>query len=183
METQILDFFKTFSDLTRLRVAALLAEQALSAEEITARLGLRQGEIYRHLAMIEKLGLLRKQDEQFSLDAKALESLSRGVLAGQRPAVEVRSNDPNAEAFDHKALRSFSLPDGRLREIPLHEKKRLAVLRHVVQIFEPGVHYSEKEVNEALKRFHDDYATLRRSLYDARLLERAANGSEYWRDK
>jgi hypothetical protein len=95
----------------------------------------------------------------------------------------VLSSDPNADAFDHKTLRSFSLPDGRLREIPLHEKKRLAVLRHVVQVFTPGVHYSEKEVNQTLKRFHEDTATLRRCLYDARLLQRTANGSEYWRDK
>jgi hypothetical protein len=76
-------------------------------------------------------------------------------------------------AFDRKVLTDFSLADGHLKTIPAQRKKLLAVLRHVVQSFEPGVHYSEKQVNEIPGRFHEDTVTLRRELVGAQL--------EYWR--
>jgi hypothetical protein len=181
MDEQVLDFFKTFSDINRIKIAALLAEQPAGADEIATRLGLRPVDVTRHVTMIERLGLLRSEGDRFCLDIKALERLSREALAGRRPAVEVQSKDPNADAFDHKTVRNYSLPDGRLREIPLTEKKFLAVLRHVAQVFEPGRKYTEKEVNEVLKQFHADFATLRRGLYDAHLIERSPDGAAYWR--
>ncbi|CAN5920546.1 hypothetical protein BH23ACT10_BH23ACT10_05690 [soil metagenome] len=39
--------------------------------------------------------------------------------------------------------------------------------------------YGEPEVNELLRRFHDDHATLRRALVDEGFLDRS--GGEYWR--
>jgi hypothetical protein len=39
--------------------------------------------------------------------------------------------------------------------------------------------YGEPEVNELLRRFHDDHATLRRTLVDEGFLDRS--GGEYWR--
>jgi hypothetical protein len=53
------------------------------------------------------------------------------------------------------------------------------VLHYIAQVFEPGIRYSEKEVNVALRAFHDDYAALRRYLVDDHLLSR--ENSVYWR--
>lgn len=53
------------------------------------------------------------------------------------------------------------------------------MLDHHVQMFEPGVRYTEKDVNTALRAFHDDHAALRRYLVDEGLLSRE-NGM-YWR--
>jgi hypothetical protein len=181
MEEQVLDFFKTFSDANRLRIAALLLDEACTVEEIAGRLKIKISDLPRQLAQIEKMGLLRQEGDRYRLDTKALEALSRQVLAGARPQVNVRSNDENADDFDQKTLKSYSLPDGRLREIPLQEKKLQAILRHVVQVFEPGVRYNEKQVNEMMKRFHPDSAMLRRSLVDFKMIEREQNGSSYWR--
>ncbi len=36
--------------------------------------------------------------------------------------------------------------------------------------FQPEVHYSEKQVNEILARFHDDTATLRREMIVYKLM-------------
>jgi hypothetical protein len=44
--------------------------------------------------------------------------------------------------------------------------------------FDPGRRYAEREVNEIISRTHDDYATLRRELVDARLLARERD--VYW---
>ena len=75
-------------------------------------------------------------------------------------------------------LQSF-LVEGRLRAIPSKRDKQLVVLDYVVQVFEPGVRYPEKEVNVALRAFHDDYAALRRYLVDEGMLTRENN--VYWR--
>ena len=69
--------------------------------------------------------------------------------------------------------------DGRITSIPAAHGKRLVVLDWLAQDFEPGVRYSERQVNAILERRHPDTATLRRYLVDERLLDRA--GGEYWR--
>jgi len=179
MEEQVLDFFKTFASADRLRLAALLLDEACTVDEMAQRLKLRPVEIPRQLAQIEKLGLLQKEGPRYRLDAKALETLSRTVLAGRRPAVEARSNDENADDFERTVVKNYSLPDGRLKDIPMQEKKLVAILKHVVQVFEPGVEYNEKQVNEALKRFHPDSATMRRALVDRNMIKRELNGTGY----
>ncbi|MBB6669874.1 DUF2087 domain-containing protein [Cohnella nanjingensis] len=71
-------------------------------------------------------------------------------------------------------------PDGPLSHIPKKEKRKLVVLRHLADTFEPGKRYTEKEVNEALKARFEDHATLRRNLIDYRFMDREPNGSHYW---
>jgi len=51
----------------------------------------------------------------------------------------------------------------------------------LVAVFEPGVNYTEKEINTIIRRFNVDTAGLRRDLIDSGLLARESNGSKYWR--
>ena len=44
-----------------------------------------------------------------------------------------------------------------------------------------GTRYSEKQVNEILKRYHEDTATLRRELVGFGLMQREGGEGEYWR--
>ena len=76
-------------------------------------------------------------------------------------------------------LSRFLTDEGRLHTMPVKRTKRLIVLDYVAQCFEPGRTYAESEVNDALLRFHDDYAALRRYLVDEQFLAREAN--VYWR--
>ncbi len=71
MEERVLDFFKTFIDVNRIRLAALLAQETLTIEEIASRLRLKVNDVIRHLNLIEKNGLLRKDAGHYSLDVKA----------------------------------------------------------------------------------------------------------------
>lgn len=71
------------------------------------------------------------------------------------------------------------IKDGRIVQLPRHKAKRLVILDLLAQEFEPGVHYSERELNEVLRRFHPDTAALRRYLVDEEFMEREAG--EYWR--
>jgi hypothetical protein len=78
-----------------------------------------------------------------------------------------------------RVLRNFMTADGRLHTIPSKRAKRLIVLDHIAQSFEPGRTYQEREVNAIIERFHPDYAALRRYLVDDQFLTREDN--VYWR--
>ena len=177
MEEQILSFFRTLCDANRLKMAGLLGIQPLTLEQLTAQLGMRPQEATKHLERLVQAGLVTRRGAAFALDSKALETLARTALADerQRPSQE----DFNGEADERKVLRAFILPDGRIKEFPAQQKKRLIVLRHVAQSFESGKRYPEKEVNEHLHRFLDDHASLRRYLIDDKLMQR--EGGFYWR--
>ncbi len=79
---------------------------------------------------------------------------------------------------DIEALRPF-VRDGMLTKIPRKQAKREVLLDWLAQSFEPGRHYSERQVNDALRTVHPDFATLRRLLVDEGFLDRDAES--YWR--
>ena len=79
-----------------------------------------------------------------------------------------------------RVLRAFFVGD-RLRAIPATHSKRLVVLDVLAQDFEPGVRYSEKQVNLILGKRHADTAALRRYLVDDGFLEREGGAGSYWR--
>jgi hypothetical protein len=89
----------------------------------------------------------------------------------------------DADAYDKKVIRDYTRRDGSLKILPSQRKKLQAILRYVVQGFDAGKRYSEKQVNEILAGYHDDTATLRRELVGYGLMKREGGGGEYWREK
>jgi hypothetical protein len=79
---------------------------------------------------------------------------------------------------EEKILHTF-VQDGRLVRMPARHSKKLVILRWLVERFEPGVSYPERQVNEMLARVDPDYAMLRRYLVDAGLMQR--DQGIYWR--
>jgi len=192
---QLTLFFKIFANVERLKIAGLLANETLNAAQIAGRLSLQPYQVLRHLEQMESLGVVkvvspadaaaarpagRSRNEApalYRLDTAAIEALSKQVLAGSRPTA--RPEDFEGEAYERKVLSDFMTADGRLKSIPNQEKKRQVILRHLVQAFQPGERYPEKQVNELLRRYHEDTAALRRYLVDGGLLEREQG--VYWR--
>jgi hypothetical protein len=85
-----------------------------------------------------------------------------------------------AERRRANVLRSFVDGD-RLTAIPASHSKRLVILDVLAQDFEPGVRYSEKQVNLVLGKRFADTAALRRYLVDDGFLDREGGGGPYWR--
>ena len=80
-------------------------------------------------------------------------------------------------------LAPFMTPEGQLAALPAKHKKKLAALWYLAGRLEAGRQYTEPEINDLLDAwtlFHDP-ATLRRELYNKRLLDRSADCSRYWR--
>lgn len=89
-------------------------------------------------------------------------------------------DESSSDAKRERVLRAF-FRDGRLRSIPAAHGKRQIVLDVLAQDFEPGVRYSEKQVNLIIGKRHPDAAALRRYLVDDGFLEREGGGGSYWR--
>ena len=60
------------------------------------------------------------------------------------------------------------------------DEKRNLVLKTIVNQFEKGKKYTNKEVDAILKEIYQDYATIRRSLIDYGFMERTGDNREYW---
>ncbi|MEG9296427.1 DUF2087 domain-containing protein [Mangrovibacillus sp. Mu-81] len=63
-----------------------------------------------------------------------------------------------------KVLNNFMEKNGKVKTIPAQQKKKLFLLEHMAEGLKVGTKYSEKEINEYIKHFHDDFATLRREF-------------------
>lgn len=69
--------------------------------------------------------------------------------------------------------------DGKLRQIPKKNKGKQELFRFFAEQFDDAKVYTEKEINEKLKNFYDDFAILRRYLVDYGYLLRDQYGKEY----
>ena len=177
-------FFKALADANRLKVLGLLAQRPYSGEELAALLDLKPSTVSHHLAKLAEAGLVSARAQGYysvyQLETAALEKV-RLLFPGQDVAAAAAEVD--ADAYDRKVVADFSRPDGSLKTIPSQRKKLEAILRHVVQSFEPGRRYSEPQVNEILAHFHPDTASLRRELVGYGMMQREGGGGDYWRKK
>lgn len=153
--------FKALADPARLRILGLLAERGHAGHELADRLSLTPPTISHHMRRLVAARLVEvepdAQSRIYSLRTDAIRELS-GSLPTDRNA------HPATEVED-AVLRAFF--DGpRLRQIPASRKKRVIVLRRLLERFAPGRAYPESEVNDLLREAHDDVATLRRELVD-----------------
>src|SRR5690606_10872677 len=131
---------------------------------------------------LSKVGLVTAQADSYynmyQLETKALEAMAQRLLAKETlPAVVA---DVDVDAYDKKVLQTYLTPAGRIKAFPSQQKKFQVLLRHVVQVFEPDQRYSEKQVNDMLRQYHDDTAELRRSLVETGLMKREGGGRDYW---
>ena len=84
------------------------------------------------------------------------------------------------EAEREEKIKKFFGEDGSLIRFPKKEKDKLIVLMKIAGEFTSNRIYSEKEVNEILKGYYDDYVLLRRYLIEYGFITRKPDGSSYW---
>ena len=156
----------------RLRVVAALVLGARSPADVVAATGLPARDVGRALQKLQAAGLV---DEGLAVRVELVKSAAREA-APAPPAEDLGYADAAVEQVVGRFVR-----DGRLVSLPAPGVKRRLVLEHLVQAFEPGWRYPEREVDGVLRALADavDHATLRRYLVDHGLLSR--EGGEYWR--
>ncbi len=72
-----------------------------------------------------------------------------------------------------KTIQTYMDKEGCIKQFPSKEKKKIILLREIMKQFKANYEYQEKEVNQILKRFYEDYPTIRRALIEYGFLERS----------
>ncbi|MEX2582948.1 MAG: metalloregulator ArsR/SmtB family transcription factor [Gemmatimonadota bacterium] len=175
-----LDYLKLLANETRLKLLGLLADRERSVGELAEILSLKEPTISHHLSKLSGAELVRMRADGtvhlYRLNVDTLNLLGRELFTPER--VVSLGGHAGAGAWESSVLETY-LREGRLSKIPGTRRKRDVVLRWLAERFEAGRRYPEREVNEIIGGIHPDFATLRRELIGAKLMERA--DGEYWR--
>jgi uncharacterized protein YjbI with pentapeptide repeats len=172
-------FLKALADKSRLRLIALLTEEERTVEELAAALGVKEPTVSHHLNRLKEQDLIRMRAEGTVHYYSVKESRLAERLGELTPtSFQFAAADLDYRKYSRKVLQTF-FEDGKLTAIPLQPKKRRVILEYLLEEFKPGVRYSEKQVSETLKRFHPDYALLRREMIEEKMMTREKG--IYWR--
>lgn len=182
--------FKSLADENRLRMIGLLASREHTVRELASLLHVKEPTVSHHLSKLRTIGFvsLRAEGNQrfYRLNGDTLKRFKDAVNKLEELAPELMQ-EPNHEwveqlpftDWEKKIVRDYTYA-GRLRQIPAKEKKLLVIIKWLAIQFEPDRTYTEREVNAVITRFHDDYATLRRSLVSYGYMRRERGGGQYW---
>lgn len=155
-------------------VAALvLHDEPLSASSIAEAAATSVRETVDALDRLVKGGLVVGLGDEFRLADGVFEAAARAEAPDAAPSDHADQPDDIARVLD------VAFNDGKLVQWPAKRTKRLIVLDHLAQQFDIGTRYTEAEVNERLRVFDDDVATMRRYLIDEQFLDR--DHGDYWR--
>ncbi|MGO0059707.1 metalloregulator ArsR/SmtB family transcription factor [Brevibacillus fluminis] len=159
----LVNFHKAMGDPTRIRILTLLSKGPLHGQAIAGKLGLTPPTITHHMAKLRETGIVYERRDKntiyFYLDADHLRRDAQAILDvvwGGEGSVDGNEKE--------KVIKNFFTVDGKLKSIPVQRKKKLYVFEHMVSGLEVGRKYTEKEINEYISRFHEDFATIRREF-------------------
>lgn len=185
----LLNFFKALSNENRLKLVGILSQAECSVEDLAARLQLKEPTISHHLMKLKELNLVKMRSlgnsHLYKLNRDTLSSLNKSLFTSEQMANWIE--DIPVEAWEEKVLQNY-LKSDRIVEIPASRKKRFVILKWLVNKFDLGRTYTEKEVNEIIKRHHPDSATLRREFIGYNLMKRERGiyerlAENFWKDE
>ncbi|MCK8488779.1 metalloregulator ArsR/SmtB family transcription factor [Paenibacillus sp. MBLB2552] len=164
---RLVNFHKAIGDVTRIRIIALLQNGPLHGQALAGKLGVTPPTITHHMTKLREADLVYERRDKntiyFYLNEKSLTLQAQAILniGKALPATE----DKHEEAARKAAvLDNFFNKDGTLKHLPAQRKKKLIVLERLVKGLEPHRKYKEKEINEYILNYHEDYATIRREF-------------------
>ena len=165
---RVVAFYKTMGDPTRIRIVAILAKGPLHGQAIAGKLGLSAPTITHHLKKLRDIHVVYDRRVKNTIYFYLNES-----LINQQAKVFTELLEKKGEELDEmvessierqKIIDNFFTKTGKLKNIPAQRKKKLIVFEHMIQGLKIGEKYEEMQLNEYIKQFHDDYATIRREF-------------------
>jgi len=179
---ELLTFFKALADQNRLRIVGFLSDQPRTVEELAEMLGVSVSTTSHHLARLAKAGLVRANPEghyfRYAIQMDLLQEMSQRIL--RKDVLPSIHQQKQPLTYDERVMKTFTDEEGRIIAFPKQEKKYMVLLKYVFLAFETGRTYTGVEVDEIIKRYHEDSASLRRSMIEYRWMERSKDGTQYW---
>ncbi|MGD7008951.1 metalloregulator ArsR/SmtB family transcription factor [Metabacillus sp. 84] len=163
---RLVQFHKAMGDATRLKIIAILANGPKHGQALAGILGLTPPTITHHLSKLKEVNLVRQEREKntiyYFLQSKVIENYANDI--GKLINAEEENKVKQLTGDQLKIVQNYLTSEGKLKTIPSQRKRKLMVLCYIAKDFEAGKKYTEKEVNEAITKYHEDYATLRREM-------------------
>lgn len=172
-EEQALKLFKGLADRSRLQILKSLLEEDMYVERLAQRLELTPATVSFHLKKLMDAGAVSSRREQYytmySINKEVFQCRILDIL-GEKSSDAQRQQEREAR-YRQRVLDSF-FEYGRLKTIPAQRKKERICLEEIAKELELGRPYPERELNQVLLRFHQDYCTLRRDMISEGILRR-----------
>lgn len=142
-------------------------------ERLAQRLELTPATVSFHLKKLMDAGAVSSRREQYytmySINKEVFQCRILDIL-GEKSSDAQRQQEREAR-YRQRVLDSF-FEYGRLKSIPAQRKKERICLEEIAKELELGRPYPERELNQVLLRFHQDYCTLRRDMISEGILRR-----------
>lgn len=169
---KVVSYHKALADPTRIKILILLADGELNGQVLAEKLCVTPATITHHATKLREASLINERRDKntiyFSLNhyfiknsATATENLIYRK-ATSKGVTDILHDD--YKRMKDSVIKNFITSKGRLKSLPVQLKKKLIVLEHLVSQLEKGRKYSEKEINDFIKNFHEDFATIRREF-------------------
>jgi len=167
---KVVAYHKALADPTRVKMLILLAEGERNGQVLAEKLSVTPATITHHASKLREASLINERREKntiyFSINdyflknnaAAAINLIYRGADGG------IGMLNEEQKRLRDSVIRNFFSKEGKLKNIPSQLKKKLIILEHMVTNLEAGRRYSEKEINEYIKAYHEDFATIRREF-------------------
>lgn len=172
-EEQAIKLFKGLADRSRLQILKSLLEEDMYVERLAQRLELTPATVSFHLKKLMDAWAVSSRREQYytmySINKEVFQCRILDIL-GEKSSDAQRQQEREAR-YRQRVLDSF-FEYGRLKSIPAQRKKERICLEEIAKELELGRPYPERELNQVLLRFHQDYCTLRRDMISEGILRR-----------
>lgn len=169
---KVVSYHKALADPTRIKILILLADGELNGQVLAEKLYVTPATITHHATKLREASLINERRDKNTIYF----SLNHYFIKNNATATEnliYKKNNSKGDADtvndDHKrmkdsVIRNFFTSEGELKSVPAQLKKKLIVLEHLVLKLNKGQKYTEKEINQFIKSFHEDFATIRREF-------------------
>ena len=164
-EEKAIALFKCLADRSRLQILKSLMEEDMYVERLAERLALTPATISFHLRKLEAAGAVKSRKEQYYTVYSVEKDVFRLNLLDviTEKSGEMDEQLQREQQYRQKVLDTFFVY-GKLISIPAQRKKKRICLEKIAEDFEISRVYEEKEVNELILRYHEDYCTIRRDM-------------------
>jgi predicted transcriptional regulator len=176
MEKDCIKIFKCLADKSRLLIINNLKESPMYVELLSERLRLSPSTISFHLKKLEEVKLVYSTKEQYyvvyNLNEDILSQSLNDLIHIAKSEKDIQTE--REDKYKQSVVDAF-FEYGKLKSIPVQQKKKKIVLEKIAESFESGRSYTEKEVNIIIAEFHDDFCTIRREMIGFSIFERQNN--------
>lgn len=154
----LMTFLQAVGQRERLQLLGILAEQTAPVPELARRMGVKETAVLKHLNRLQQANLVTETAPYtYQLNQSGLEQINHAVFH--------RGDSGGQETLRQRVLRHYT-NGPRLKKLPENEAELREIASWLAELFESGVSYPEKTVNERLSQAHPDYAEMRRLLVD-----------------